>query len=910
MFLPEVFEQGTLCVGFNLPFDLSRLAARWTVCRRRGWKDGFTLPLVNTKREPPIHVRALDSKRSFIELGSAFVWTGKGSNAPRRSPFRGRFLDLRTLAYALTGEGHTLESACRAFGIQYEKREVEHGIVAPQNLIYNAEDLDATWQLYQSATTEWNRHPFVRVPAPPAPLGSSPQALPEFTPDAFVVTSAFSPATMGKAYLRAMGVRPPLEQNARFPREILGYAMAAYFGGRSECRIRREIVPVTYCDVLSMYPSVCVLMRLWRFVIAERIEVEDATEDARAFLGRVTLEDLYRHQTWRQFPILAEVEPDGDVLPVRAQYLEDGDYQIGLNVVTADPGITLYYMLPDLVASKLLAGKTPRIRRAWRLRPIGVQKELRPVRLLGEVRVNPQHHDFFRLLVEKRQEFKQAKEAAQRAGDLSRARYFDGLQLGLKILVNATAYGIFAEIDEKTTGAKAADVYGTHYFTTRITKEEHPGPYMFPPLAALITSAARLMLAMAECELIARGATFAFCDTDSVAIVGSPRVVQAVRQQLARLTPYAFGGDLLEIEDENTPHPLATRDPQLYCYVVSAKRYVMFNNADDGGIIIRKASEHGLGYLRSPLPDEGRGWIEEAWRVILQRARDGRHDVPSFANLPAVGKFPITKASILKQFGHVNTRRVPGAKKRVPLQYTRQVKPFSFMLVAYPDTGDITVGGEAYWPDAGPIGGYNQPGRRPIRPIAPFESDPRRWSRLKWVDLHTGRPVRLIWSDSALGAATSAIRVQTFRDVLNRHALHPEAKAAGPDGEPCGPFTSGELKRLRVHVTGVVHIGKESHDIEEVQAGLTPAISAYVHYFDERAECERDKQTVKPVYRKLLAKWLGVPVRSVQDILNTPRLPRRGLRRRLHEIAERIRKRDPELIGSIEDWKARRTLSR
>jgi len=898
VFLPEVHELGALCVGYNLNFDLSRLAARWAACRKRGWRGGFTLPLLSTKREPPVHVRALDSKRSFIELGSAFVWAHRRDRAARQPPFRGRFLDLRTLAYALTGEGHTLESACGAFGISYKKRDVEHGLVAPENLAYNGEDLDATWQLSLAATAEWNRHPFVPVPAPRVPAGSPPQALPELDPGAFVVTAAFSPATMGKAYLRAMGVRPPLEQHARFPRELLGFSMAAYFGGRSECRIRRQVVPVTYCDVLSMYPSVCVLMRLWRFVIADHIEVEEATEDARALLERVTLKDLYRREMWRKFPILAEVEPDGDVLPLRAQYQEDGDYQIGLNVVTADPGITLFYMLPDLVASKLLAGKAPRIRRAWRLRSVGVQEGLRPVKLFGEVRIDPVRHDFFRLLVEKRHEFKRAKEAAEKAGDTVRARYFHAMQLGLKILVDATAYGIFAEIDEKTTGAKAVDVYGTHHFNTRITKEEHPGRYMFPPLAALITSAARLMLAMAERELAARGATFAFCDTDSVAIVGPADVARAVRRRFARLTPYAFGGDLLEVEDENVPHPRATRDPQLYCYAISAKRYAMFNNGDDGGVIIRKPSEHGLGHLRSPLPDEGRGWIEEAWRVIVQRARNPRHVVnPPFADLPAVGKFPITKPSILRQFDHINTKRVPGAPKRVPLPYPMQVKPFSFMLVAYPDTGDITTGGEAYWPDA--AGDRATRGRRLIRPVAPFESDPRVWPKLKWVDLHTGRPVRLIWRHDASGEATSAIRVQTFRDVLSRHVIHPEAKAAGPDGEPCGPHTTGELGRLHVHVTAVVHIGKESNDLEEVQAGLVPAGTTYVHYVDAGGEWEWDKQILKTVPRKLLAKWSGLHVRSIKAILNTSRLPHPRHRRILHKVAEKLRRRDPALLEEM-----------
>ena len=36
--------------------------------------------------------------------------------------FRGHFLDLRTLAFALTDEGYTLESACDAFGVEHGKQ--------------------------------------------------------------------------------------------------------------------------------------------------------------------------------------------------------------------------------------------------------------------------------------------------------------------------------------------------------------------------------------------------------------------------------------------------------------------------------------------------------------------------------------------------------------------------------------------------------------------------------------------------------------------------------------------------------------------------------------------------------------------------------------------------------------------
>ena len=61
--------------------------------------------------------------------------------------------------------------------------------------------------------------------------------------------------------------------------------MTAYYGGRTEVRVRRTIVPVVYTDFLSMYPTVNVLMGLWDLLIAERLEIEDATADVRSLLA-------------------------------------------------------------------------------------------------------------------------------------------------------------------------------------------------------------------------------------------------------------------------------------------------------------------------------------------------------------------------------------------------------------------------------------------------------------------------------------------------------------------------------------------------------------------------------------------------------------------------------------------------
>ena len=86
-------------------------------------------------------------------------------------------------------------------------------------------------------------------------------------------TQAYSPASLGKAHLRKMGIAPILERQPQFPKQYLGYAEAAFFGGRTSAHIRKVPVPVVYTDFLSMYPTVNALMGLWRYVIAEEISI-------------------------------------------------------------------------------------------------------------------------------------------------------------------------------------------------------------------------------------------------------------------------------------------------------------------------------------------------------------------------------------------------------------------------------------------------------------------------------------------------------------------------------------------------------------------------------------------------------------------------------------------------------------
>ncbi len=395
------YRARSLLVGFNLPFDLSRIAHDFTRAEGR-FTGGFSLGLWSyldkfgrerrNQFRPRIGIKQIDNKRALkgftarnspdeadlIPEGST---TGKSE---RGYIFRGHFLDLRTLAFALFDRGYTLEAACEALGVEHGKQRVNtHGVVTEAYIDYNRRDVLATTELAYKLLEEYDKHDDISLQE----------------------TTAYSPASIGKAYLRGMGIMPILKRQKNFPAKYLGYAQSAFFGGRTSAHIRKVMVPVVYTDFLSMYPTVNSLMKLWRFVIAQKIEVvEHCAADVEAFLRSVTTDDLFKRDTWKQLTGFVKVVPDGDTLPARAKYsAETNDWQVGINHLYSNGQEALWFSLPDVVASVLLTDRIPKIVDAFRIRPRGTLPGLSPIKLRGSIRINPLRQDFFRRVIEERQ---------------------------------------------------------------------------------------------------------------------------------------------------------------------------------------------------------------------------------------------------------------------------------------------------------------------------------------------------------------------------------------------------------------------------------------------------------------------------------------------------------------------------
>jgi hypothetical protein len=137
--------------------------------------------------------------------------------------------------------------------------------------------------------------------------------------------------------------------------------------------------------------------------------------------------------------------------------------------------------------------------------------------------------------------------------------------------------------------------------------------------------------------------------------------------------------------------------------------------------------------------------------------------------------------------------------------YARQVKPFNFLL-----TARVT-----------PFGRPEGTDPNHFQLIAPYETDPRKWATLPWLNRYArdGECYR-ISAVPSLYARLGVATVKTYRHVVEEYRAHPEAKSVGREGLPCSRQTVGILRRRPVTTLYVAHVGEESNRLEEVEAGV------------------------------------------------------------------------------------------
>jgi len=779
IFLKIVYHRRGLLIGFNLPFDISRIAIDHGPARG-SLRGGFTFKLNKYKSEPQVRVKHLSARASLMDFaapGKQETPRGMRKKGMKTPHHRGYFLDVKTFAASLTSRSFSLGSLCKYLGTTTQKLDTdEHGgPITSKYLKYACADVQATWECYAKLQKQFDSHG----------LETASHRI-------------LSEASIGKAYLKQMNIQPFLANLPDFPREIFGKIMCAYYGGRAEVRIRRTPTQVLYCDFKSMYPTVSALMGLWPFVVAENLSITDTTSETQAFLNDVCLEDLKNRDTWKRLRTLVRIHTDYDLLPVRAKY-NGKTNTIGLNHITNDQ--SLWYTLADCVTSKLLTGKTPIIGEAMTFEPGGVQSDLQPIDLFGnsDYRVDPSKEDVFTRFIDLRDE-------ARKKGD--------PVQQAIKIVANSTSYGIFIEVNrDDAPKPEPLDVYGPdgHSLNTTTTAVEEPGRYFHPLLGTLITGAARLMLALSERVAADQGLNWVFCDTDSLAMAKPDGMSQeqfyakgkTVVDWFEGLNPYKKPGSILEMEDANYIPNTKILEP-LYCLAISSKRYALYNKAKSDQIILRKASAHGLGHLMAPYtegdaPDIGvetilptsdtcvLRWQHDLWINIIHAALGDTPNIvpldyhPAFKN-PCVSRYGATSPHLLKWVDKWNDGK----------PYEQQIKPFGFLMSFTARSGPLAK------LKAPEIVDPSQRGRPPkpqkTKPIAPFDLD-NMSAVSKAFDRDTGD-------------AASRCELKTYEEALAQFHLSTEDKFLN------GNFVDvGETKRRHIVVSDIGLIGKEANKV-------------------------------------------------------------------------------------------------
>ncbi len=846
-----VEKQGATVVGFNLPFDLSRLALRASLSRATGnsrdMAGGFTFTLDESGYRPKVQCKSLDSKKQLIQL------TSNGDYKPRGN-YRGSFLDCRTLGFALTNTAGNLLNMGKAFGARLLKSEAGgHGVITDSYIEYHRNDVGATACLLEAELREFYKHGLDLHP-----------------------TRAFSPASIAKAYLEKMGVTPVLQRQPDFPKEVLGWTMSTFAGGRSEPHIRKQPKLSTLVDFTSMYASVDALLGIWHLLISKTITAEDCTPEVQRLLesvGRSRLGWLGKSSNWRKLVGIVQLVPDGDLLPVRARYAED-NWNIALNylhgVTPTGEQVPMWYTLPDVVASVLLTGKVPTILKAYLFKGRGKLSTLRKIKFRGEVDIDPAKDDFFVKLVEARQALGKDKNGP--------------LGMSLKTEANAGSYGINVELSRADNTDDTHKVPITIYGRGEPRKSstytpETPGRYFFPPIGACITGAARLMLATLEYQVTALGGEWMFCDTDSLAIVTgesegalTPTQIEGIRGWYNQLSPYTEGIDLLKKEplieeDGKAPVYVGT------CYVISAKRYCFYHVNEEGRAVIDKYSEHGLGQYRDPrviepitedfgLPTivyhSHKEWVAQVWQWVVET--EVLHlDVPepSFFEVLPVSALRISTPRMWHPFRKLNAGKL----------YRDQMKPNNFLFAT------ATQNGKG-------------------RFVAPVSDDPSQWRYLPWVDLDGNSITHLanVGDAATERAKPSLLMVPSMRAVAHRFLAHPEAKFNGVDGKPCQARTTGVLQRKHIGVASLVSVGKESNLIEEEAFGLVDEEDCLVTYDDDEL-AHTDLRSVLAVVRHLssaeIAARCGVTDRAIR-MVRSGRAPGKKLHAALAVLAAKV----------------------
>lgn len=789
-FLKELYrityQQRGLVVGFNLPFDFARLAARWGVSKSKRSAGGWSLTpwiyrdeigrIQRNPFRPNLTIKKSGPRRNF----QAFTNCKRDDDAT--ASWKGEFLDLGTFAFALTSRNYSLASALKTFCGEELDKDVEHGIITPEYIGYARNDVKATVKLAKALVGIFDLHPVSRAAG-----------------GRLSETQCYSPASLAKAYLEAAGFRAP-----EIPEDKYGPCFAAFYGGWAEVPLVGK-PPVQLLDFKKMYQTQFILQGIQELLASTQLVFEDRTAEVIEFVQGITRNQLFDKSIWQKFKVLCWIVAEDEILITKALF--DGkNFSTGMVPRTSN-GRPVPYYLADVILAKLLTGRAPRIVGAECIRGVG-EARLQPVAFPGGALFDPSAGDnFFKFNVE---EGEKLKRGLGEYAALSKSTRL-ALAPGIKALGNSGAFGIFAETNERDLPGEQkewVDLLGDgDQLRVHLKHPEEPGRFFCPPLAGLITAGARLMLGLAHSLVRHAGGTVAFGDTDSLAVVATEdgrdvpidttvrqyerelislkslswAEIQEIVVQFEALNPYDHAlipGSILEIKEVNYRDDAMV---EIEALTRSAKRYRLKHT--DGSIADRKESI--LGMLLSPLDqapgddrrDASTGWIDNAWEVVEEIVERGSSD-RAWLNRPAVRRLSVSSPKVMKNLSAFNR-----GKPR-----EEQIRPFNFYLVATATSTAST--GEVVTQSV----------------VAPFERDPAKWARLEWARTDTGQGLVLGQPDEN-GVAW---RLRTVGEFLKQFAEHTSPEWLDCEGRLCNSQTRGVLTRRPIRDGDRYLLTKES----------------------------------------------------------------------------------------------------
>ena len=162
-------------------------------------RGGFSLKLSEHRYRARVQIKHLSRRAAFIQFNSP---TKRNDNLRDRRQGRaiirrGSFIDVKTIAGALLSRPFSLGSLAHHLKTETQKAKTEeHGrLLSEQYVDYAVTDVQATWECYLALSDRFEAHA----------LGLA------------RLSQILSEASLGKAYLKEMGVQPCASCNPTFP---------------------------------------------------------------------------------------------------------------------------------------------------------------------------------------------------------------------------------------------------------------------------------------------------------------------------------------------------------------------------------------------------------------------------------------------------------------------------------------------------------------------------------------------------------------------------------------------------------------------------------------------------------------------------------------------------------------------